>query len=178
MQGTKIEQQVRGVIQALGEADGLSGMLAGNWRIYHCFLEEQNLLPERAEDIPQSSFPMFVSHCEAHQMEDRTLHLVLAVVRVVLLELGYDVKALCGLSAPRKRKRLSNSNDGHYRFALTHATDPQPVTGAKSGSVSAGREQDLIAVDASPHDPRSHHLPAVQMNDTSFQENKPHTAKA
>ena len=49
MQRTKLEQQVSGAIETLGKADGLCEMLSHSWRIYHGFLEEQNLLPGQAE---------------------------------------------------------------------------------------------------------------------------------
>jgi hypothetical protein len=139
MQGTKLEQQLDGVFQTLGETDDLCRMLARDWSIYQNFLEEQKLLPEQAEDIPQSSFSMFVRRCEAQQTDDESMHLVLASVRVVLLELGHHIDTLSALSAPLKRKRLSNGKDGHYRFALTRAADPEPVTDTNSGPVCSRR---------------------------------------
>ena len=174
MQGTKLEQQLDGVFQTLGATDDLCRMLARDWGIYQNFLEEQKLLPEQAEDIPQSSFSMFVRRCEAQQTDDESMHLVLASVRVVLLELGHHIDTLSALSAPLKRKRLSNGKDGHYRFALTRAADPEPVTDTNSGPVSAAPEHAVVAVIANGQDPRDRHHPPREVNDPGFQRDNPH----
>jgi hypothetical protein len=175
MQRTKLEQQVSGAIETLGKADGLCEMLSHSWRIYHGFLEEQNLLPGQAEDIPQSSFAAFVARCEEQQMDDQTLHLVLAIVRVILLELGRDVNTMSDLSAPRKRKRVGNGKDGQYRFALVRATDPELATREESDSAPAGGEQGSIAVDADFTDPQPqpHETSVLLSNREDYQENDP-----
>jgi hypothetical protein len=51
-------------------------------------------------------------------MNDAILHCALAAVRVVLVRAGCTPSLLADLVAPRRRRRVKNSETGKYRFVL------------------------------------------------------------
>lgn len=118
MQKSAIEQQAGAAFHGLQGGDLVSTKAMPLWLIFQHYLQERGILPERIEDIPESSFAAFVESCENSAMDDARLHLMLSAIRMILSRCGWKPKALAELTAPRVRVRIENSATGAYRYAL------------------------------------------------------------
>ncbi|NPT42379.1 hypothetical protein GNZ12_34060 [Paraburkholderia sp. 1N] len=112
-----MKQQIDRIANSYSHDGQFARLMNPAWEIFEAFIAGQHAADLKSlDEIPTSLFAPFVAHCEALQMPQSQLFMVLAAVRMLLVLAGRDHRDLTGLVAPRKRKRVRNADSGAYQF--------------------------------------------------------------
>ena len=118
MRRSLFEEQLCQVTLGMGANAGLRKTIARAHAEFDRTLDEMRANFGQSDEIADQVLMAFVMQCESQKIDDHELHLMIAVVRIALIRSGRDPNTLTDLRAPRKRKRVRNSEDGRYRFQL------------------------------------------------------------
>ncbi|MFM0363150.1 hypothetical protein [Paraburkholderia sediminicola] len=142
-----LKQQIDRIINSYSRGGEFARLINPAWEIFDAFIASQHAADLKSlDEIPTSLLAPFVAHCEASQMPDSQLFMVLAALRTLLVLSGRDQRDLAGLVAPRKRKRVKNADGGTYQFEYF-----PKVAGAIPENVAADTGNTRNSANDEPH---------------------------
>ena len=116
MQESSLKDQVMHCIDKIGSNSTMSTIMLDAWLSLERFLVQCDKLPSRLEDIDAATLSGFVERQSSQCIDVELFLMMLAGIRMILLESGCAIEQLAPLSVHVKRQRLANDKNGNYRF--------------------------------------------------------------
>jgi hypothetical protein len=126
MPHSTIEEGVRQLLLEMGGNAYLAGMIGRISVAFKETLDGRAIDCEQPAEIPDGVLRSLIDTWELTGMDDTDLHLMIALLRILLINCGRDASTLTVCCAPRERKRIRNAEDGRYRFQLFPISESKP----------------------------------------------------